>query len=231
MSAVATSQPTATDAGVRALRDGGNAADAALAAAAALCVTEPMMTGVGGDAFAIVWRGGRAEGLDAAGPAPASAPPGAPVAWDGPTSVTVPGAVAGWAALAERHARFGLDRALRDAIDLADGGFEVQPRCAAYWQRAARLPEGFAPAPQAGDWVRLPELAATLRAIAERGPDALYRGAIARAIAEASWLDETDLAGYAPRWVEPLRASYRDVEVLELPPPTQGVAALEGLAL
>jgi gamma-glutamyltranspeptidase / glutathione hydrolase len=231
LSAVATSQPTATDAGVRALRDGGNAVDAALAAAAALCVTEPMMTGVGGDAFSIVWRDGRAEGLDAAGPAPASAPPDAPVAWDGPTSVTVPGAVAGWAALAERHGRFGLDRALRDAIDLAEQGFEVQPWCASYWRRAAKLPEGFAPAPQAGDQVRLPALRATLRAIAERGPDALYRGPIARAIVDASWLEEDDLATYSPRWVEPLRVAYRDVEVLELPPPTQGVAALEGLAL
>jgi gamma-glutamyltranspeptidase/glutathione hydrolase len=216
---------------MRALRDGGNAADAVLAAAAVLCVTEPMMTGVGGDAFAIVWRDGRAEGLDAAGPAPTSAPPDAPVAWDGPTSVTVPGAVAGWAALAERHARLGLDRALRDAIALAEDGFEVQPRCAQYWQRADRLPEGFAPAPKAGDVRRLPALAATLRAIAENGPDALYRGATAHAIAEASWLEEDDLAAYAPRWVEPLRARYRDVEVLELPPPTQGVAALEGLAL
>jgi gamma-glutamyltranspeptidase/glutathione hydrolase len=231
LSAVATSQPTATDAGVRALRDGGNAADAALAAAAALCVTEPMMTGVGGDAFSIVWRDGRAEGLDAAGPAPASAPPDAPVAWDGPTSVTVPGAVAGWAALAERHGRFGLDRALRDAIDLAERGFEVQPYCASYWRRAPSLPEGFAPAARAGDRVRLPELGTTLRAIAERGPEAVYRGPIARAIAGASWLEEDDLAAYAPRWVEPLRAGYRNVEVLELPPPTQGVAALEGLAL
>jgi gamma-glutamyltranspeptidase/glutathione hydrolase len=231
LSAVATSQPTATDAAVRALREGGNAADAALAAAAALCVAEPMMTGVGGDAFAIVWRDGHAEGLDAAGPAPASGPPDAPVAWDGPTAVTVPGAVAGWAALAERHGRLGLDRALRDAIDLAEGGFEVQPYCASYWQRAATLPEGFAPAPRAGDRVRLPELGATLRAIAQDGPDAVYRGPIARAITEASWLDEEDLAAYASRWVEPLRTSYRGVEVLELPPPTQGIAALEGLAL
>ncbi|MFL5887871.1 MAG: gamma-glutamyltransferase, partial [Solirubrobacteraceae bacterium] len=91
MSCIATSQPTATEAGIRILRDGGNAADAALAAAAVLCVTEPMMTGVGGDAFAIVYTpDGRIDGLDAAGPAPASAPPDAPVAWDGPTSVTVP---------------------------------------------------------------------------------------------------------------------------------------------
>jgi gamma-glutamyltranspeptidase / glutathione hydrolase len=230
--AVATSQPTATEAGMRALDDGGNAADAALAAAAVLCVTEPMMTGPGGDAFAIVWTpDGRAEGLDAAGPTPAGAPTDAAPAWDGPTSVTVPGAVAGWAALAERHARFGLDRALRDAIDLAENGFEVQPRCASYWQRARTLPDGFAPAPQAGDVVRLPALGATLRAVAERGPEALYRGRVAGAIAAVSWLEEEDLARYRPRWVEPMRVRYRDAEVLELPPPTQGVAALQALAL
>ena len=232
MRAVATSQPTATDAGMRALEAGGNAADAALAAAAVLCVTEPMMTGPGGDAFAIVWTpDGRAQGLDASGPAPAGAPADAALAIDGPTAVTVPGAVAGWAALAERHGRLGLDRALRDAIDLAEDGFEVQPHCASYWRQAPKLPDGYAPAPQAGDWVRLPALGHSLRAVAEQGPDAFYRGPIARAIAAASWLEEADLADYAPRWVEPLRGTYRNVEVLELPPPTQGIAALEGLAL
>jgi gamma-glutamyltranspeptidase / glutathione hydrolase len=213
------------------LRDGGNAADAALAAAAVLCVTEPMMTGVGGDAFAIVYTAdGRVDGLDAAGPAPTGASPEAPVAWDGPTSVTVPGAVAGWAALAERHARFGLDRHLRQAIDHAEQGFEVQPFCASYWQRAARLPAGYAPAPKAGDWARLPELGETLRAIAEGGPDAVYRGRIADAIVEASWLEHEDLASYHPRWVQPLTRSYRAVDVYEMPPPTQGFVALEALA-
>jgi gamma-glutamyltranspeptidase / glutathione hydrolase len=230
--AVATSQPTATDAGMRALQDGGTAVDAALAAAAVLCVTEPMMTGPGGDAFAIVRTpDGRAEGLDAAGPAPAQAATDDPPAWDGPTSVTVPGAVGGWAALAVRHGRLGLDRVLRDAVDRAEQGFEVQPRCAGYWQRAAHLPEGYGPAPMAGDWVRLSPLAASLRAIAEHGPDVVYRGHIAEAITEASWLEESDLASYAPRWVEPLRGTYRDVQILELPPPTQGIAALEALAL
>src|SRR3954471_19409474 len=98
---VATSQPLATRAGLRALERGGNAADAALAAAAVLCVTEPMSTGIGGDCFAQVWQHGELTGLDSAGPAPASAEP-APVDQTGPRSVTVPGAVAGWAAFAER---------------------------------------------------------------------------------------------------------------------------------
>jgi gamma-glutamyltranspeptidase / glutathione hydrolase len=212
------------------LRDGGNAADAALAAAAVLCVTEPMMTGVGGDAFAIVYTpDGRVDGLDAAGPAPAGASPEAPVAWDGPTSVTVPGAVAGWTELGERHARFGLDRHLRNAVDHAERGFEVQPYCARYWQHAPKLPEGYAPAPNAGDWVRLPELGATLRGIAEQGPDAVYRGRIAEAIVEASWLELEDLASYQAGWVKPLTRSYRAVDVVEMPPPTQGIVALEAL--
>jgi gamma-glutamyltranspeptidase/glutathione hydrolase len=203
-----------------------------VAAAAVLTVTEPMMCGPGGDAFAIVWTPqGKAVGLDAAGPAPAGAPPGAEPAWHGPTAVTVPGAVAGWAALAERHGRLGLDRALRDAIDLAQDGFDVRPHCAAYWRHADHAPPSFAPVPAAGDRFRVPALAATLRAIAQAGPEAFYTGPIARAIAGATWLEESDLAAYAPRWVQPLRGSYRDVEVLELPPPTQGIAALEALAL
>src|SRR5689334_10555703 len=92
---VATSQPLATRAGLRALERGGNAVDAAIAAAAVLAVSEPMSTGIGGDCFALVWRDGRVEGLDSAGPAPARAEPLEPVAEDGPRSVTVPGAVAG----------------------------------------------------------------------------------------------------------------------------------------
>ena len=218
---VSTSQPLATRAGLRALERGGNAADAALAAAAVLCVTEPMSTGIGGDAFAIVWKDGRAEGLDAAGPAPARAEPLSPVELTGPRSVTVPGAVAGWAELARRHTRLGLDALLTDAIDAAENRFDVQPRALANWHPS---PIGEPGAPQ-------PELAATLRAIADGGSEAFYWGRIAAAIASASWLDEDDLAGYAPRWVEPLRLDYRGVEVLELPPPTQGVAALEALGL
>jgi gamma-glutamyltranspeptidase/glutathione hydrolase len=221
---VATSQPLATRAGLRALGRGGNAADAALAAAAVQCVTEPMSTGIGGDAFAIVWRDGKAEGLDAAGPAPANAHPVEPVEERGPTSVTVPGAVAGWAELSERHGRLGLDACLQDAIDVAERGFAVGLRTRGRWGGA---PEGF----ELSERVRLPELASTLRLIAEHGPGALYRGRVAEAIAAASWLEEDDLASYRARWVEPLRLSYRGAEVLELPPPTQGVVALEGLGL
>lgn len=224
---VATSQPLATRAGLRALERGGNAADAALAAAAMLCVTEPMSTGIGGDAFASVWRDGRAEGLDAAGPAPATAE-ALPVHERGPRSVTVPGAVAGWVALAERHGRLGLDACLADAIDTAERGFAVAPYCAKYWAAAGGP---FGPPPKAGEIVRLPELGATLRAIAADGASAFYSGRVADAVCAASWLEPEDLAGYEPRWVEPLRVDYRGVEILELPPPTQGVVALEALGL
>ena len=227
---VATSQPLATRAGLRMLEQGGNAADAALAAAAVCCVTEPMSTGIGGDAFALVWRDGQLDALDAAGPAPRNAAPSTPVAEHGPTSVTVPGAVAGWAELAQRHGRLGLDVCLGPAIDAAEQGFAVALRTAELWQRIAGPPE-LGPPPQVGDVVRLPELGATIRGIADQGPDAFYRGRVADAIAAASWLEQDDLAGYAPAWVEPLRLSYRGTEVVELPPPTQGIVALEALGL
>ncbi len=227
---VATSQPLATRAGLRALEQGGNAADAALAAAAVLCVAEPMSTGIGGDCFAIVWQDGEVAGLDSAGPAPAAAEPVEPVEQTGPRSVTVPGAVAGWAAMAERYGKLGLDACLADAVDAAENGVEVAPRAAAAWQRLGGPPE-LGPAPAAGERFRLPELAATLRAIAADGPAAFYEGEVASAITSASWLDEEDLVRFRPRWVEPLRAGYRGIEVLELPPPTQGIAALEGLGL
>ena len=235
----ATSQPLATRAALRILEQGGNAADAAIAAAAVLCVTEPMSTGVGGDAFALVWRDGHVEALDAAGPAPRGAEPLEPVEQRGARSVTVPGAVAGWAALAERYGRLGLTACLADAIDVAERGFAVGARTAAAWQprtssvpwASVVLPDAFGPAPAFGEIVRLPDLARTLRSIAEDGPDALYRGEIARAICSVCWLEESDLAAFRPAWVEPLRLAYRGVEVLELPAPTQGVAALEALGL
>jgi gamma-glutamyltranspeptidase / glutathione hydrolase len=227
---VATSQPLATRAGLRALERGGNAVDAALAAAAVLCVTEPMSTGIGGDLFAQVWDGQELHGLDAAGPAPLRADPESPVEEVGPRSVTVPGAVAGWAALAERFGRLGLGAALEDAIDAAEKGYAVGSVTAQAWRRShAALALG--PVPEVGERVRLPELAATLRRIADEGPEALYRGPTAEAIASCTWLDAEDLAAYRPRWVEPLTIDYRGTTVCELPPPTQGVAALEALGL
>lgn len=228
---VATSQPVATRAGLRMLERGGNAVDAAIASAAVLCIAEPMSTGIGGDAFALLSVDGGLVGLDSAGPAPAAAGADEPVARFGPRSITVPGAVAGWAALSGRFGRLGLDACLADAISAAERGVAVAPRCAESWERAERTPAEIGPPPRVGERYRLPDLGATLRKIAEEGPDAFYRGPVAEAIASTSWLSEDDLAAYAVRWVEPLRVRYRGRHVAELPPPTQGVAVLEGLAL
>jgi gamma-glutamyltranspeptidase/glutathione hydrolase len=228
---VASSQGAATRAGLRMLERGGNAMDAALAAAAMLTVTEPMSTGIGGDVFAIVCSDGRVAGLDGAGPAPARVDDPHTVAEAGPRSVDVPGAPHGWGALAERFGRLGLDACLADAIDAAEGGFALGVHAAGYWAGSDRTPAEWLPAPQAADRVRFPDMARTLRAIAERGPDAIYRGPVAEAIAAASWLSEEDLAAHTSRWVEPLEIAHRGLRVLELPPPTQGVAALEALGL
>ena len=229
---VATSQPSATHAGLRILESGGSAADAAIAASAVLCVTEPMSTSVAGDCFAIVAdSSGEITGLDAAGPAPMSASPTAPIEQAGPTSVTVPGAVRGWAALSQRYGRLGLDACLSPAVDAARGGFAVSPMCAHYWNMAERAPRELGPPPKVGDVVRLSALGATIQLIADEGPDAFYTGRVGEAIAGVSWLEESDLAGYDARWVEPIRLTYNGLEVLELPPPNQGVVALETLGL
>lgn len=233
---VAASNPFATRAGVRVLEHGGSAVDAAIAAAAMLCVTEPMNTGIGGDLFALVGTpegtDGTIFGLDAAGPAPRDAVPAKPVELRGPRSTTVPGAVAGWAALAERFGTLGLDVCLADAIDAAEHGVPVSARSAALWSAEDPCPPEVGPTdPHPGEIVAMPELAQTLRGIAKHGPAAIYEGSVARAIAAATWLAEQDLSEYEARWVTPLRAAYRGYEVIELPPPTQGVVALEGLRL
>lgn len=228
---VASSQPTATAAGLHMLRSGGNAVDAAVAAAAVLCVSEPMATGPGGDLFALVFAGGRAEGIDAAGPVPRGAVAGEAPDRYGPRSVTVPGAVAGWALLAEHYGRLGLETCLQDAIALADEGFAVGPRCVASWAGAPTQPDGYGPPPRVGSRIRLPELGRTLATIAREGASGFYGGPVAAAICAASWLTEDDLSDFRAQVTEPLAVDYRSNTVVELPPPTQGIAALEGLAL
>jgi gamma-glutamyltranspeptidase / glutathione hydrolase len=224
---IASSQPLATLSGLDVLREGGNAVDAALCAAAALCVTEPHATGIGGDLLAMVREpSGVLSGLDAAGPAPRDAPV-EPPAVRGPRSVTVPGAVAGWSALAERFGSMGLERCLRPAIAYASDGVPIGQRSAEIW----RLAPPVLPAPVAGERFRFPELAVTLEAIARDGPPALYSGPVADAIVKSAWLSQDDLSNYRPSWVSPLVRSFRGLEVAELPPPTQGVVPLEALAL
>src|SRR5262249_26812267 len=149
----------------------------------------------------------------------------------GPRSVDVPGAVAGWALLAERYGRLGLDACLADAIDIASGGFAVGPRCAGSWATAPNVPEGFPGGPEPGRLGRLPELGDTLATIAREGPAGFYGGRVAEAICAASWISRDDLDGFEARVTEPLSVDYEGHTVLELGPPTQGVAALEGLGL
>ena len=225
---MATSHPLATRAGVRALERGGNAVDAALAAAAMLCVAEPGHTGVGGDLFAQVWWDGELHGLNGSGRSPAELPE-LRVHERGPRSVTVPGAVRAWADLAERFGRLGLDSALGAAIDAAEHGIAATERVAEHWALAGDRAPG--PAPHLGEVYALPELARTLRALALEGPSGFYSGIVAESIAAASWLSAADLGAHRSEWVEPLRLRYRDVEVCELPPNGQGAAALIALGL
>ncbi len=251
---VCASVPRAAAAGVEMLRLGGNAVDAALATAAVLCVTEPMQTGLGGDAFALLWWAdpGRLVGLNGSGPAPAAASLDAyrarglgAVPAQGILSTTVPGAVRAWETLAERFGSLPLARVLAPAIRCAEEGFAVTELVAHYWELTLRLGalrneaarSVWAPgdrAPRAGEWFRCPALADTLRAIARDGADAFYRGAVARAIVatsreEGGFLEPEDLAHHESSWVEPISTSYRGVEVFELPPNGQGLTALQAL--
>jgi gamma-glutamyltranspeptidase/glutathione hydrolase len=224
---IATSHPLATRAGARALERGGNAVDAALAAAAMLTLCEPPHNGIGGDALALLWWDGARHGLNGSGRAPAQID--SPVVDEaGPRSVTVPGAVRAWADLAERFGRLGLDAALADAIDAARRGVAATARVAEHWRLAERAPW---PAPRPGGRYTLPGLADMLRSIADSGPAALYEGSVAEAIAASCWLSEDDLAAHRSEWVAPLSRVYRGVEVCELPPNSQGATALVALTV
>ncbi len=236
----ATSHPIATTAAVSCLLQGGNAVDAAVTAAAVLTVCEPMSTGPGGDLFSLVWDDGKLTGLNASGRAPMGIDPDAieAIGLHSPRAVTVPGSVSGWAALLERHGSIGLDRALAPAIDAAERGFALTPVIGSAWADAERdlagnaeAAKAFLPVPRVGSIVRLPDLGATLRRIAAEGPDAFYRGPVARAIASASWLSVDDLAAHRADWVEPLRHRVAGVDVCEIPPNGQGVAALQALGI
>ena len=250
---IATSQPLASAAGLRVLHQGGNAIDAAVTAAAVLAVVEPTMNGIGGDLFALVHegRGGTINALNASGRAPAAATPDefrrrklGQIPYRGPLSVSVPGVVDGWNELLSKYGTITLAQALEPAIGYARNGFPVAEIVSVQWKDAegtlARDPAAaatFLPggrAPGAGDIFRNLRLAATLDTLAKGGRDAFYRGPIGRAIAadmkrRDALLAETDLAEHASSWVEPLSTNYRGYDVLELPPNTQGIVALEML--
>jgi len=249
--AVATSQRLASQAGASILREGGNAADAAVAAAAALALTEPMSTGLGGDMFALYYNArtravtaingsGRAaaslsierlrkEGLDPLPPFHAH-------------TVTVPGACAGWCDLIARHGTLPMSRILAPAIGMAEQGFPVADWSAHGWSGGRTqlkgpggrdlLVEGRPP--KQGQTFRNPSLARTFKAIAAGGKDAYYKGEIARAIvsavrSEGGALTGEDLAAHESTWVDPISTTYRGMRVWECPPNGQGITALIAL--
>jgi gamma-glutamyltranspeptidase / glutathione hydrolase len=251
---VATSQTLASAAGADILRDGGSAVDAAIAANAVLGVTEPMMNGIGGDLFAIVYdaKTKRLYGLNSSG----WAPQGLTIDFlksKGITnsttrksiqSVTVPGAVAGWDALHHRFGRLPFDRILAPAIYYARNGVPIAEMVSQVWNSAGQtladqpgfrqtfLPGGHAP--KTGEIFSDPDLANSLQLIASHGRDGFYRGPVARALVQFSreqggTMAEQDLAEFQPEWVEPISTTYRGWNVSELPPNGQGIAALSML--
>jgi gamma-glutamyltranspeptidase/glutathione hydrolase len=251
---VASSQRAATEAGLSILRAGGNAADAAVAVAAALNVTEPTSTGLGGDCFALHFDAATraVTALNGSGRAPAAlslellrSQGLAAVPPLHPHTITVPGACAGWLDLIARHGSLPAGKILEPAIRLAEDGFPVSPSTAHFWERGVlRLKQvpSFAEltidgrAPRAGETFRNPGLARTLRAIAAGGKDAYYRGeiaaAIVRAVREAGGaMEAADLAAHASTWDEPISTTYRGMRVWECPPNGQGITALLALNL
>jgi gamma-glutamyltranspeptidase / glutathione hydrolase len=248
---VATSHPLAAQAGLRMLQSGGNAVDAALAAAITLTVVEPTGNGIGSDAFAMVWDGENLHGLNASGRSPQSWAPDRfagmekmPLfGWD---TVTVPGAVDAWAKLSERFGKLPFGNLFHSAISYAQNGFPVTPRIAAGWARAKTLltdfpdftatflPEGRAPSP--GQWFRCPDQARTLTEIADSDGESFYRGNLARQItahAEKTGgsLTEADLATHNSTWLDPIYKDYHGIRLHEIPPNGQGIAALMALGI
>ncbi len=255
---VATSQPLAAQAGLEMLRSGGNAVDAALATAMALTVLEPTSNGIGSDAFALVWDGDRLHGINASGRWPAAMSADAVRATGhrempqtGWAAVTVPGCVAMWHDLSERFARLDPARLLQPAIEHAERGFPVSPVIATLWARARPtftsgndpalagwaetfMRAGRTPAP--GQLWTSPGHAECLRGLARRGLRDFYQGEIAQAIAAyaratGGVMTAEDLAAHANEWVEPIGARYGDLDVWEIPPNGQGIAALQALAM
>jgi gamma-glutamyltranspeptidase/glutathione hydrolase len=250
---VATSEPLGASAGLRILLKGGNAVDAAIATAAAMTVVEPVSNGLGSDNFAIVWDGERLHGLNSSGTAPTAWTPdyfarkhGGRIPQRGWDSVTVPGAVAGWVALSERLGRLPFADLLEPAIELAERGYAVGPITADKWARQMPILQaepGFADAflprsraPATGEHFRFEAAGAALRRIAETKGEAFYRGEIAAAIAahaaaNGGAMTASDLAGFAPTWVTPIRKDYAGYTVHEIPPNGQGIAALIALGI
>lgn len=248
---VASSQRFASDAGIDILRAGGNAADAAVAAAAVLGLTEPMSTGLGGDMFALYFdtQSRRITAINGSGRAPAALSIDLlrnqgldPLPPYHAHAVTVPGACAGWCDLITRHGTFPLAKILEPAIRLADGGFPVAPITAHAWAGGRAQLRGPGErdltvqgrAPREGEIFRNPSLARTLRAIAAGGKEGYYKGDPGRAVVAAvrgagGAMSPEDLAAHESTWVEPISTTYRGMRVWECPPNGQGITALLAL--
>jgi gamma-glutamyltranspeptidase/glutathione hydrolase len=252
---VCCAHPLAAQAGLEILKNGGNAVDAAIAVNAALTVLEPMSCGAGGDLFAIVRMNGdpKVHGLNASGRSPKAATR----AWFrekghdeiplfGPLSWSVPGCVQGWEDLRAKFGSKPLAELLEPAARLAEKGAPVPPVIAGYWRAAEGKfrahPDAaaiYAPGgriPKSGEVFRNPAYARTLRLIGKEGPAAFYKGSIARRLDEYSkakggLLRAADLAASQSDWVDPVSASYRGYDVWQIPPPDQGIAALQMLNL
>jgi len=253
---VSTSHPLAAQAGLRMMLKGGNAVDAAIAAAAAMTITEPVSNGLGSDAFCILWDGNKLHGLNASGPAPqawtpeyfhnkygqdAVNPPKR--GWD---SVTVPGAVGAWAAMSERFGKLPFADLMEPAIEIAERGYLMPVVVQQKWDAATPLlqslpgfAESFLPwgrAPNVGELFQFKAAAKGLRAIAETKGRAFYEGEIAEALVRFSnqhggAMSLQDLAAYRPEWVEPIAQNYRGYTLHEIPPNGQGIAALIALGI
>ncbi|CAN7660478.1 gamma-glutamyltransferase family protein [Pseudorhodoferax sp. LjRoot39] len=251
-----TSHPLAAQAGLRMLQQGGNAVDAAVAAAAVMTIVEPVSNGLGSDAFCILWDGRQLHGLNASGRAPASWSPAyfqgkygqdaATPPKRGLDSVTVPGAVSAWAALSERFGKLPFADLMQPAIEIAERGYLLPVVVQQKWEAATeelRSQPGFADAflpwgraPRVGELFRFKAAARGLRAIAETRGAAFYGGEIAAAIAKFSAahggsLTAQDFAGYQPEWVTPIARDYRGHTLHEIPPNGQGIAALIALGI
>ena len=248
---VATSQTLASQAGAKVLEEGGNAIDAAIAANATLGVVEPAMNGMGGDLFAIIYEAktGKLYGLNSSGWAPAGltaemlrAKGITDMNRAGANRVTVPGAVAGWQALHDKFGTKNLDRLLAPAIYYAENGYPVTEIIA--WSAMEKslgatpgFKETYMPgghAPKVGEMFHNPALAESLRLVAAKGRDGFYHGPTAEKLVK--FLNEhgnpmslADLAEFQPEWVDPISTTYRGWTVYEIPPNTQGIAALEML--
>jgi gamma-glutamyltranspeptidase/glutathione hydrolase len=248
---VSTSQPLAAQAGLRMLLAGGNAVDAALAAAMTLTVVEPTGCGIGSDGFAIIWDGKQLHGLNASGRSPQgwnadrfSAHQAMPEkGWE---TVTVPGAVSAWVALSKRFGRLPFATVAEPAIDYARNGFPVSPVIATLWelgkQRLGDQPgfaECFLPggnAPKAGEIFRSQAHADTLQAIVETQGEAFYRGHLAQRIAafakiHGAALSEDDMAAHSADWCDTISQPFGQSVIHELPPNGQGIAALMALGM